>query len=31
VEVMSQLRMLAAFDLIFIFVSMAVFGAVLEE
>jgi len=30
-EVMSQLRMLAAFDLIFIFVCMAVFGAVLEE
>lgn len=30
-EVTSQLRMLGAFDLIFIFVSMAVFGAVLEE
>lgn len=30
-EVTSQLRMLAAFDLIFIFVCMAVFGAVLEE
>jgi heme exporter protein B len=30
-EVTSQLKMLGAFDLIFIFVCMAVFGAVLEE
>lgn len=30
-EVASQLRMLAAFDLIFIFVCAAAFGAVLEE
>jgi heme exporter protein B len=30
-EIASQLRMLAAFDLIFLFVCTAVFGAVLEE
>lgn len=30
-EVVSQLRMLAAFDLVFIFVCMTAFGAVLEE
>jgi len=30
-EISSQLRMLAAFDLIFLFVCTAVFGAVLEE
>ena len=30
-EVASQLRMLAAFDLVIIFVCMTVFGAVLEE
>ncbi len=30
-EISSQLRMLAAFDLIFLFVCTAIFGAVLEE
>lgn len=30
-EVVSQMRVLAAFDLIFIFVCMAAFGAVMEE
>jgi heme exporter protein B len=30
-EISSQLRMLAAFDLVFLFVCTALFGAVLEE
>jgi heme exporter protein B len=30
-EISSQLRMLAAFDLIFLFMCTAIFGAVLEE
>lgn len=30
-EISSQLRMLAAFDLVFLFVCTAIFGAVLEE
>jgi hypothetical protein len=30
-EVVSQLKMLLAFDLVFLFVGTAVFGAVLEE